>query len=395
MRKGNVLDAVKIVFQVDSAAAGVYFLLKLLLALVPTLQTLAVAAFIDQVTAVGTAGARNDGGLLFLIFVLVALVAFSWISKSIAGLLEQHMEMQLRAAFKPRLVEKISRLKYEAMEDGGVRDKISRVNRNAEGRIREAYGGLLRLLELILKAAGVLIILFTQVWWLAFIILAVSIPCFCISMKSGKEDYDAQADVTKVNRLNEYYHEMLKGREYVDERTLFGYHREYRERFLQQYEEARKYTTGIRLKWFVKMKAGSMAVIVVSAAALTVMIPLTLNGALSIGMFMALMNAIFGIVQNMSWDLTYSIDRVAWYQNWFRELSDVFSMPEDQTLVDGKENAEPEGKRMEMFRTLEFQNVTFRYPGTNQDILKNLSFKISAIKNMPLQEPMAPERQRL
>lgn len=380
MRKGNVLDAVKIVFQVDSAAAGVYSLLKLLLALVPALQTLAVAAFIDQVTAAGTAGARNDGGLLFLIFVLVALVAFSWISKSIAGLLEQHMEMQLRAAFKPRLVEKISRLKYEAMEDGGVRDKISRVNRNAEGRVREAYGGLLRLLELILKAAGVLVILFTQVWWLALVILAVSIPCFCISMKSGKEDYDAQADVTKVNRLNEYYHEMLKGREYVDERTLFGYHREYRERFQQQYEEARKYTTGIRLKWFVKMKAGSMAVIVVSAAALTVMIPLTLNGALSTGMFMALMNAIFGIVQNMSWDLTYSIDRVAWYQNWFRELSDVFSMSEDQTLADGKENAEPEGKRMEMFRTLEFQNVTFRYPGTNQDILKNLSFKISAGK---------------
>lgn len=395
MRKGNVLDAVKIVFQVDSAAAGVYFLLRLLLALVPTLQTLAVAAFIDQVTVMGTAGIRNDSGLLFLIFVLVALVAFSWISKSITGLLEQHMEMRLRASFKPALVKKISRLKYEAMEDGSVRDKISRVNRNAEGRVREAYGGLLRLLELILKAAGVLVILFTQVWWLAFIILAVSIPCFCISMKSGKEDYDAQADVTKVNRLNEYYHEMLKGREYVDERTLFGYHREYRERFLQQYEEARKYTTGIRLKWFVKMKAGSMAVIVVSAAALTVMIPLTLNGALSAGMFMALMNAIFGIVQNMSWDLTYSIDRVAWYQNWFRELSDVFSMSEDQTLADGKENAEPEGKRMEMFRTLEFQNVTFRYPGTNQDILKNLSFKISAGKNMPLQEPMAPERQRL
>ena len=380
MKKVYVLDAVKIVFQADAAAAGVYFLLRLLLALVPTLQTLAVAAFIDQVTVMGTAGIRNDSGLLFLIFVLVAMVAFSWISKSITGLLEQHMEMRLRASFKPALVKKISRLKYEAMEDGSVRDKISRVNRNAEGRVREAYGGLLRLLELILKAAGILIILFTQVWWLAFVILAVSIPCFCISMKSGKEDYDAQADVTKVNRLNEYYNEMLKGREYVDERTLFGYHGEYRERFLQQYEEARKYTTGIRLKWFVKMKAGSMAVIVVSAAALTVMIPLTLNGALSAGMFMALMNAIFGIVQNMSWDLTYSIDRVAWYQNYFMELSDVLSMPEDQTPADGKGDAEPGGKRMETFRTLEFKNVTFRYPGTDQDILKNLSFKISAGK---------------
>ncbi len=288
--------------------------------------------------------------------------------------------MRLRTTFKSQLVEKISRLNYDAMENGRVRDQISRVNKDAEKRIREAYARLLRLLELILKAAGVLIILFTQVWWLAFFILAVSVPCFYISMKSGKENYDAQADVTKVNRINEYYNEMLKGREYVDERTVFGYHREYRERFLQQYEEARKYTTGIRLKWFIKMKAGSMAVIAVSAAALTVMIPLTLDGVLSTGMFVALMNAIFGIVQNMSWDLTYSIDRVAWYQNYFRELSEVLSLSEDQTITDGKKRAESKEKEAAVFRTLEFRNVTFRYPGTSPNILKNLSFKIDAGK---------------
>lgn len=378
MKKVYVLDAVKFVFQADAAAAGLFLLLRLLQALIPVIQTLGVAAFIDQVTVAGEVGVHNDI-LLLLVLLLVALVAFSWISKSITGLLEQHMEMRLRASFKPQLLEKISRLNYDAMEDGGVRDKISRVNKNAERQVREAYGSLLWLLELVLKATGVLVILFTQVWWLAFVILIVSIPCFCISIKSGKEDYDAQADVTKENRLNEYYNEMLKSREYVDERTLFGYYREYKERFQQKYEKARKYTTGIRLKWFIKMKAGSMAVIVVSAVALAVMIPLTLDGALSIGMFMALMNAVFGIVQNMSWDLTYSIDRVAWYQNYFCELSDVLSMAE-AGQADGKESAVLAGKEVKEFRTLEFKNVTFRYPGTNQDILKNLSFKISAGK---------------
>ena len=123
-----------------------------------------------------------------------------------------------------------------------------------------------------------------------------------------------------------------------------------------------------------------MAVIAVSAAALAVMIPLTLDGVLSTGMFVALMNAIFGIVQNMSWDLTYSIDRVAWYQNYFRELSEVFSMSEDQTITDGKKSAESKEKEAAVFRTLEFRNVTFRYPGTSPNILKNLSFKIDAGK---------------
>ena len=39
---------------------------------------------------------------------------------------------------------------------------------------------------------------------------------------------------------------------------------------------------------------------------------------------------------------------------------------------------EPFGKTIGEFRTLEFRNVSFRYPGTDRAILKNLSFRIQA-----------------
>lgn len=372
MKKIQVMDAVKIVFRVDFVAAGLLFVLKLLQALVPSLQTLVIADFVDQVTELSAAGVQNKK-VFFLLFFLVVLVAYSWISKSLAELLEQHIEMRLRAEFKPQLVEKISRLKYEAMETGSIRDKISRVNTNAERQVRVAYGSLLRLMGLILKVAGILMIMFSQVWWLAFVILIVSIPCFRIAMKSGEKDYNARADVTKVSRINEYYNEMLKKREYIDERTLFGYQKEYSEKYLLQYEKARKYTTGVRLKWFIKTKVGSMAVILVSAVFLVVMIPLTLSGRLSLGMFMALTNSVFSIVQNMSWDLAHSIDRTVWYNRYFQELREVFALAEETMGDNG-------GKELGEFRTLEFQNVSFRYPGTDRDILKNISFQIQAGK---------------
>ena len=69
MKKVYVLDAVKIVFQADAAAAGFFLLLRFLQALVPTLQTLSVAGFIDQVTAAGRSGVHNRG-LLFFSFLL-------------------------------------------------------------------------------------------------------------------------------------------------------------------------------------------------------------------------------------------------------------------------------------------------------------------------------------
>lgn len=77
-----------------------------------------------------------------------------------------------------------------------------------------------------------------------------------------------------------------------------------------------------------------MAVILVSAFSLAVMIPLTLDGRLSFGMFMALVNAVFGIVQNMSWDLTYCIDRNAWYNQYFQELEEIFAMEEEQGVAE-------------------------------------------------------------
>ena len=127
----------------------------------------------------------------------------------------------------------------------------------------------------------------------------------------------------------------------------------------------------------------------VSAVFLAVTIPLTWEGRLSLGMFMALTNAVFGIVQNMSWDLTYSIDRIAWYNQYFQELSEVLAMPEDrlaaaeQALTEERGMVrsgvmEPFGKTIGEFRTLEFRNVSFRYPGTDRAILKNLSFRIQA-----------------
>lgn len=143
--------------------------------------------------------------------------------------------MKINAEFKPQLVEKISRLEYYLMEASDIRGRINRVNTKVDTRVKDAYMAMLRLVELILKVIGILAIMFTQVWWASLLILFISIPCFYISMKSGKEEYDAEAEVSKINRVNEYYNEILKNREYSDERTLFRY----QHIFMEQYEIVR------------------------------------------------------------------------------------------------------------------------------------------------------------
>ncbi len=375
MKKRGVyfLESLKIVFKDDAMASVCILILKLILALVPAFQTLVTAEFINCVVKTEDLELLvRDNHIKIVILLMVIMVAYTWAAKALVELLCNHLEINLNLKYKTKIVEKVSRLEYYYMEDEETRNRIGRVNYQVPVLVKNAYMDILRLAELVLKVLGILVIMFTQVWWTAVLILAVSVPCFFISMKSGKEQYDAGIKVSKIKRINEYYNEILKNREYVDERTLFHYQDEFMGRYIQRYEEARKYKTKVRIKWYIRMKIGSMATIIVSATMIAVLVPLTLSGRLGIGMFMALTNSVFSIVQNMSWDLTDAIDANVWSNEYFKDM-DLFWNMNDET---------GDRKRLKSaFESLEFKNVSFKYPGTEKYILKDVSFKILKDRN--------------
>lgn len=375
MKKRGIyfFESLKIVFKDDPVASGLILILKVLLATVPTLQTLAVAEFINCVVKTNELELLlKDNYIRLVILFMIAMVAYTWVAKALIELLCNHLEINLNLKYKSRVVEKVSRLEYYYMEDEESRNRIGRVNYQVPTIIKNAYMDILRLIELVIKVLGILIIMFTQVWWTSVLILAVSIPCFFISIRSGEEQYDADIKVSKIKRIYEYYNEVLKNREYVDERTLFNYQNEFMSRYLQKYEEVRLYKTKVRIKWFVRMKIGSMATIIVSATMIAVLVPLALNGRLSLGMFMALINSVFNIVQNMSWDLTDAIDANVWSNEYFKDVDLFWNMKEDSS----------DKKQLKSsFESLEFKNLSFKYPGTEKYILKNVSFKILKDKN--------------
>ena len=367
------LESVKIVFSDDPGAALGILFLKLILALIPTLQTIAIAEFINCVSSAEDLELlTHSNHLKLVILAMVLMVAYTWIAKTLIELLCNHLEMNLNSKYKSKIVEKVSRLKYQYMEDEETRDRIGRVNYKVPTLIKNAYMDLLRLTEMIIKILGILIIMFTQVWWMAVLILIVSIPCFYISMRSGEEHYDADVKMSKNKRIYEYYNEVLQNREYVDERSLFRYQDDFMNRYIQKYEDTRKYKTRIRAKWFIRMKLGSMATIIVSATMIATFLPLTLNGKVSIGMFIALANAVFNIVQNMSWDLTDAIDANVWSNEYFKDMNLFWNMEEES---EDKKELEAD------FESLEFRNVSFKYPGTENYVLKDVSFTIVGNKN--------------
>jgi ABC-type multidrug transport system fused ATPase/permease subunit len=285
------------------------------------------------------------------------------------------MEVNLRKILSNELLEKRAKLSYKYIENEDTWNLIFRTCNNPELKFKDTYKILLGLVSITIRICGVLIILLSEVWWAPLVIFSFSFPLFILAIKSGKATYETNRDVSKYKRKYEYLGEILTGRESVEERTLFGFSDIINKKWHAEYEATRKLTYKTELKWFIKMKAGSIITSLISIFTIFVLINPLLSGVITVGMFISLVNAIFALVQLMSWQLSYLADELASNLEYLKDLTDFVNLEECNDYI-AKPSPEPI-----KFKKLEFKNVKFKYPQTENYILDGMSFTIETGKH--------------
>ncbi|SHF03864.1 ATP-binding cassette, subfamily B [Caldanaerobius fijiensis DSM 17918] len=370
-RKYGVFDIIRIPLKCAPVLGIVVGLEILLAGIVPTVQVVVTANFID--TAISIVKEKTKMGAIYpSLIAVVALIAYSWISNALAKFAQVRLEIAIRETFRTAITEKRAKLAYKHVENHDTWDLISRISKTPEQQIKNAYIDFMYMISICLRIVGILGLLITHVLWAALLIFIVSVPLLSLAIKSGKANYEVNREVTKYTRKYEYLAEILTGREAVDERTLFGYGKKLSDIWYDQYETARKITYKTSKKWFIKMKTGSIITAFVSVIIILVLLNPVLTGAISPGMFMSLVNAVFGLVQMMSWSFTYSMDQLAKNVEYLKDLTKFATLEETLGANDKPVVTPPE------FRSLEFKNVRFKYPGTDNYILDGISFRIEA-----------------
>jgi len=367
----NLLDTISIPFKCSPISSGLIILHTILSGLVPTLQIVVTAYFID--TAIDIV--KNQSAISQIypsLFAVVALIAFNWISQEFTRFAHVQLERKMREKLRTAIVERRAKLAYKHIEDHESWDVISRVSGDPEMKVKNAFTDLLSLSSMVIQIVGVVALLVSHVWWAALIILAVSTPLFAIAVKSGKATYQANREVSKFKRRHEYLSEVLRGREAVGERSLFGFGRNTNQKWFEQYEIARKIEFKTEAKWFVRMKSGSVISSLISTIIIFILIPPVMTGQISVGMFMSLVNGVFGLVNMMSWQLTITAENLAKHREFLIDLSTFAAFEASDTVT-----LPPVSKTVK-FESLEFRDVRFSYPGTGKQILNGLSFLITA-----------------
>lgn len=366
--KYGIRKCLQIVQEYSPISAFVIQLHTIISSITPTIQVLVEAYFLDTVIKVIQSG-KNYASAISAVVALIVLLFYGFLSPVYIKLVEVNLENNLRKKFRTALLRKKSLLPYKYMENSKKLDLIERVTKEPEIQMKNIYMDTMGLQKLIIKTVGILIILISKMWWITLIITAVSIPLFRLSMKSGRANYEAGVEVTKVSRTYNYLRDILIDRSTAHERALFGYGNKVNKMWIAHYEKARKIQLNTEKKWFIKMKAGGVIAAIICIMVLFPLMYAAKVGTITIGLFISLVNAIFDLVQTMSWELTAQMDKLAKNKEYMREYGE-FENLETETVSEDKQD--------ESFHldSVEFRKVSFRYPTGEDYVLKNVSFRI-------------------
>ena len=361
-------------------------------------MALATANFVDTATAILQGGREHDDIYLPLILLLLVLGIFTTIG-SVTQLLSARISLHIQQKLKPAIIEINAALDFKHIENADSWELISRVSRDPVKSLMEGFGAMMQFMQIVVCVIAVLTLIVVQVWWAALIIIAFSTPMFWLSLRAGKKNYQAGRDAEKFNRRRDYLDGVLTDREAVDERTLFGYGDEVNKRFYTQYEAGRKLQLKVTARMFFITKGSSMILVLIAMLIAMILINPVVSGQLSAGMFMGIVAAVFGMVQQLGWQMSDSLEKISKAGEYMKDLTEFVEL---SGVKRGQENrppvpppvpqrevshprpldnlCEPDPEPIEL-KTLEFRNVSFKYPSGEELVLDGLSFTLDEGKH--------------
>jgi ATP-binding cassette subfamily B protein len=371
----KTFDTLKLTFQVSPVCTVLHAFLSITHAIMPTAaMALATANFVDTATAI-LQSIRPRGDIYFPLFLLLLVLGVFTTMGAVMQLLGARISLHLQHKLKPEIVRINAALDFKHIENAESWELISRVSRDPVKSVMDGYNAFMSFVQIIVSVASVLILIITQVWWAALIIIAFSMPMFWLSLRAGKKNYQAGRDAEKFNRRTDYLGEVLTGRDAVDERTLFGYGESINKRWMEQYEAGRILQLKVNAKMFIITKGASMILALIALLVALTLIGPVVSGELSAGMFMGIVAAVFGMIQQLGWQLSGSLEEISKVSEYMKDLTGFIGLSASSEALD-EPDAEPIA-----FNSLEFRNVCFQYPSGDRLILDGLSFTLESGKH--------------
>ena len=337
----------------------------LLQSVLPLVNLYILKLLVDSVEA----GVRGLGDPKQVVSYLLAMVCVFLLNRVVSALNNINNDV-----LGQRLVDYLSdvmqrqaaRLDMAYYDNPDYHDSLHRAQQEASFRPIQIMNNFMAFFGAVISIAGVVALLVSATWWVIVVMVVAVLPGFAVRMYKARRIYRFRRDNTQLYRQTAYYSALLTARDYAKEMRAFNLTAFFRSRFV----ESRHRLVDQLLR--ISRRIGMLDVLcaVVEAAAMFAVVWLLVSqafaAAITIGSFVMLFEA-FRRGQGYLTSLVSSI--AALYDNRLF-VGNLFDFLDFEPQIVSPADPLPMPEKIE---SVEFRDITFRYPDMDRDVLSHYS----------------------
>ncbi len=359
----------RLVWEASALHSSIILVSSLLQAFAPA-ATLWIGKLLLDAVALAVQG-RLEGGLGSLTTLLalqVAIGAAVALLSTLQGASRELLGDRLQNQITLRILNKAAGLEVEQFENAKTYDALKNAYSEVGFRPIAVASQVLALAQAVITLGSIGILLAQLGWIVLLLTLVATLPNVIVSNRFGVESYRMIRRRTQDARVQNYLGTILTSDQLVKEVRLFGFESYLLERWQEYYRKFRAQLVPLivaRSGWSLSASLLSSALIGVATFSV---LARAAAGTITVGDF-ALFVGGLGQVQNQFSNLLSGVSNIYQSLLYMRNLFEFLELP-GRDLNAGEVWHEP-------IDTIEFQNVSFRYPLTTRDVLQNISLKIT------------------
>lgn len=314
-----------------------------------------------------------SSGILYLLIALFAYRLLILVVNNINQALNRIAGEKVVVEVKRQIMEKSKKVDLASFDTPAFYEKMENANREAGHRPLHILTETLGFISSVIELISFLVVLLSVpgLSWITMVVLLVSIPSAVINFVYRRKNFRYMRFSSKERRQMNYFSSILVDKDLIKEIRLYNLADNFIARFFAAFQAYYKGLRKLIVAESVWHVVFSVLTGVTNLAFYIIIAKRVFTGEIQIGDYTLYTGAIASVATCVStliastgtiYEGTLFIDNLIAFLN---EKQTV--IPRNQTGVQVTHGAE---------HTIEFVDVSFRYPGTNRDVLKHINLTI-------------------
>jgi len=300
--------------------------------------------------------------------ILLVVMLTVWAALERLGYLQnEYIGMRLKERMAPDIARQLGELEYAAFEERSTHELFQKMSREPEQKVKQVFNSLLQAVNQSVSILFTLTVFYAISVWIGLGVTLIAIPMVAMALYSAGKQRTVTEEVADAKRRMADLKGLLTNKHAMYEMKLFGAEELLTKKW-DYYGEIQEKCTIREVKKSTVFQTGGLLLSVVCMLFIIAMVAMgLLEGTVTLGAFIAALN---GSGHICSRKLTTCCARIAELFTQALELEfymDFLKLPKR-----GDRGNVTELKHYD----IAFENVSFKYPGTEREILKNVTFYV-------------------